>query len=354
MSKPFVTVLIDTYNHERFIEQAISSVLEQDFSPGEREILVVDDGSTDNTAAIVRKFVPQVRYLGKVNGGQASAFNAGIPEARGQVVSFLDGDDWWTKNKLRTVLEQLEKNPEVAAVGHGYYQVHSDSQPPTLVLPEKCFLLHLGDAETARTFSHLRCFLGTSRITVRKPVLDRILPIPEELVVEADEFMFTLAVAIGGAIVLDQPLFYYRLHPGNLYQFESHNPLNYRRKYQVLAGLLRMLPPRLDALGASREVVKTLLEPIRVDAERIRLGLDGGRPWRTFAVERAAFRLSYKEAGVGYRLFNALVLGLTLLLPPRRFYRLKQWYTAKGLRRLRRIVRDPTPAAPIVERRMET
>src|SRR5437879_10746499 len=107
MPKPFVTALIDTYNHERFIEEAIVSVLEQDVYPAEMEVIVVNDGSTDNTPAIVRKFIPRVRYLRKANGGQASAFNAGIPEARGEIVALLDGDDWWAKGKLSTVLEQM-------------------------------------------------------------------------------------------------------------------------------------------------------------------------------------------------------------------------------------------------------
>jgi glycosyltransferase involved in cell wall biosynthesis len=101
MAKPFVSVLIDTYNHERFIEKAIVSVLEQDFPSGEREILVVDDGSSDRTPEIVRKFEPHVRLLRKANGGQASAFNAGIPECKGEIVAFLDGDDWWARNKLK-------------------------------------------------------------------------------------------------------------------------------------------------------------------------------------------------------------------------------------------------------------
>src|SRR5437016_4709938 len=113
MPRPFVSVLVDTYNHEHFIEQAIVSVLEQDVSPAEMEVIVVDDGSTDNTPAIVRKFIPRVRYLRKANGGQASAFNAGIPKTHGEVVALLDGDDWWAKGKLSTVLEQMAKHPEV-------------------------------------------------------------------------------------------------------------------------------------------------------------------------------------------------------------------------------------------------
>ena len=82
MTKPIVTVLIDTYNHERFLEEAIVSVLEQDFPSTDTEILAVDDGSTDHTAEIAANFTPRVRLIRKPNGGQASAFNVGIPEAR--------------------------------------------------------------------------------------------------------------------------------------------------------------------------------------------------------------------------------------------------------------------------------
>jgi len=115
---PFVSVLIDTYNHERFIEKAIHSVLEQDFPVAEREIIVVDDGSTDRTPEIVQRFEPNLSYIRKENGGQASAFNAGIPECRGQIIASLDGDDYWLPGKLSRVTEVLSNNPAVGFVGH--------------------------------------------------------------------------------------------------------------------------------------------------------------------------------------------------------------------------------------------
>ena len=118
MTRPFVSVLIDTYNHERFIEQAIVSVFEQDFPAADREIIVVDDGSTDGTPDIVRKFGPRVRLFRKPNGGQASAFNAGIPECHGEIVSFLDGDDWWAPGKLRRVSNLFAADPPLGFVGH--------------------------------------------------------------------------------------------------------------------------------------------------------------------------------------------------------------------------------------------
>jgi hypothetical protein len=351
MTKPRVSVLIDTYNHERFIEEAIVSVLEQDFPREEMEILVVDDGSTDRTPEIIRKFEPRVRLMRKTNGGQASAFNAGIPECRGEIIAFLDGDDWWTRNKLSCAIETLEKNPDVGAVGHGQYEFYPDGRPLGVIVAEKTCRMHLEDPASARLFTHLRWCLGTSRLTIRRSLLERILPIPEGLVIEADEWMFTLAPALGPVMVLDQPLFYYRLHGGNLFQFSTIDESKIRRKGAVLEVLLQSLPPRLREMGVREDVIATVMEPIWVDAERTRLWLDGGKPWRTFRVERASYRYHHTGVTLGYRLFNAMVLALTLALPPRVFYRLRQWYSDKNMRKLRRFMGEPTTAAPILERR---
>ncbi len=95
MKAPFFTVLIDAYNYGEYIEEAVASALGQDFPPEEREILVVDDGSTDDTHERLRKFGEAIRYLRKPNGGQASAFNFGFEHARGEVIALLDADDVW-------------------------------------------------------------------------------------------------------------------------------------------------------------------------------------------------------------------------------------------------------------------
>jgi glycosyltransferase involved in cell wall biosynthesis len=75
---------VDTYNHERFIEEAIVSVLQQDFARGAMEMIVVEHGSTDPTPEIVRRFEPQLRLIRQANGGQASPFNAGFSERAGK------------------------------------------------------------------------------------------------------------------------------------------------------------------------------------------------------------------------------------------------------------------------------
>src|SRR6202171_1685663 len=215
-----VSVLIDTYNHERFIEQAITSVLDQDMSMADVEIIVVDDGSTDRTPEIVRGFEPRVRFLRKPNGGQASAFNFALPQTQGEIIAMLDGDDWWAKQKLRRALETLERYPAVGIVGHGHYEVYSDGRPNGMVIPGDVYLLDLSTRESAERFRHLAGFLGTSKMTIRRSVLNKILPIPEELNIEADEYIFTLAPATAPAMVFTEPLFYYCFHPGNLFQFQ--------------------------------------------------------------------------------------------------------------------------------------
>lgn len=341
MSRPSVTVLIDTYNHERFIEEAIVSVLEQDFPPSDTEILVVDDGSTDRTPDIVRKFAPRVRLLRKVNGGQASAFNAGIPEAKGEIIAFLDGDDWWARHKLSSVMNYLNAHSEIGVLGHGFYQVDSISGESTATQPEISRTFGFGSASDATFFRQMVCFFGTSRVVIRKQTAHRVLPIPESITIEADEFMSTLSIAHSSAVLLPDLLTFYRLHEDNLYQFRSPDPQKLRRLQQVLEALAAELPVHLARAPVSPDAVRILIHASDNGAKHLRLRLDGGWPWETFQVELALRRFYYHGAPVGYQLFQMLSLGLALTLPPRRFYQLRNWYASSRLRKWRGALGEP-------------
>ncbi|HYY72666.1 MAG TPA: glycosyltransferase [Candidatus Bathyarchaeia archaeon] len=354
MGKPFVSVLIDTYNHERFIEEAIVSALEQDFPASDRQILVVDDGSSDRTPEIVRKFEPHVRLLRKENGGQASAFNAGIPECRGEVVAFLDGDDWWQKSKVSVVSSELAAYPEIGTIGHGLYEVDESGKTLASNTPDRSYETRLKDTREAQEFISLRSFLGTSRLTVRRRILQHVTPLPEALCVEADELLATHAAAVGGARVLQRPLTNYRLHSGNLYQFSEWSREKAKRKYDSLACFLRDLSPRLTKAGVPEGVIHILTDCVRLDVERLGLALGKGWPWDTVRVERKAGQQAYGGATFGYHLFQAAVLGAAAVLPPALFYRMRRWYTKKGLARARQIVGSPKPIPSLVVRTQPT
>ena len=221
--QPAVTVLIDTYNHERFIEEALVSVLEQDFPQSDTEVLVVDDGSTDRTPEIVRKFEPRIRLIRKVNGGQASAFNAGIPQAQGRIVAFLDGDDWWAPNKLSRVMHVMDSDPAVGIVGHGIVIVFLDGRRQSETLREG-FRFQANTVEEVRLFRRRGGFMGTSRMAIRGDFLRRIGAVPESLLVQADEYLFTLASVLSGVQILPETLTYYRLHGTMDFFFRSIIP----------------------------------------------------------------------------------------------------------------------------------
>src|SRR5258706_2133901 len=156
----------DAFKRERFIERVFVSDLEKDFPAADREIIVVDDGSTDRTPEIVKKFEPRVRLLRKENGGQASAFNAGIPECRGEIVAFLDGDDWWAPGKLQAVVGALASDTSIGMVGHGITEVFSDGRQHTELLREVP-RFRIDSAAGARLFRLRKSFLGTRRVALR-------------------------------------------------------------------------------------------------------------------------------------------------------------------------------------------
>jgi glycosyltransferase involved in cell wall biosynthesis len=111
---PRVSVVIPTYNHARWVAHAIQSVAAQRFR--DLEIIVVDDGSTDDTARVVRDTGVPLRYLPRANGGLPAARNTGIAAARGALVAFLDADDLWLPDKLSLQVPLLDARAEAALV----------------------------------------------------------------------------------------------------------------------------------------------------------------------------------------------------------------------------------------------
>jgi len=319
LAKSFVSVLIDTYNHERFIEQAIVSVLEQDFPAADREIIVVDDGSTDRTPEIVKKFEPRVRLLRKENVGQASAFNAGIPECKGEIVAFLDGDDWWAPNKLTRVAQAMTADPSLGIVGHGIVNVQRDGRGQAEILREG-FHFRASTIEGARLLRRRGSFLGTSRMTIRADLLQRIGPVPDAIEIQADEYLSTLAAVLTRARILPEALTYYRLHEANSFQLAGHDPQRVRRKQKSLAILASSLSQQLEKFGIDPQVRLTVTEYTQASADQLRLVIDGGWPWETAKTEWKIYEILHPEARFSHRVFKLVILLAALVTTPRNFY----------------------------------
>lgn len=217
MTTPFFTVLIDAYNYGQYVEEAVSSALGQDFPPEEREIVVVDDGSTDDTAARLRKFGNAIRYLRKPNGGQASAFNHGFAHARGEVVALLDADDVWLPGKLARVYEAFQQDPEA---GMAYHRLHWwDGANETSA--DQCFIAVSGRVTESRRTLLQYPMASTSCLAFRRALLDKLLPVPEALRSQADAYLTALIIFVAPVLAVTDYLGKYRLHATNLFQTEG-------------------------------------------------------------------------------------------------------------------------------------
>ena len=118
MGAPFFSVIIPAWNASATLHETLDSIVEQnDHSP--REVIVVDDGSSDRTVEVAERHASHPRIVRKANGGAPSAFNVGIKAAQGTVLAFLDADDLWTPDKLALQRARLDSDPSLDAVlGH--------------------------------------------------------------------------------------------------------------------------------------------------------------------------------------------------------------------------------------------
>jgi glycosyltransferase involved in cell wall biosynthesis len=211
-STPLTTVIIDTYNYGWFIEQAIDSVLSQEFPPEQLEVIVVDDGSTDDTAERVSKYGSRIKYLKKENGGQASAFNLGFAESRGDLIVLLDADDYFLPGKLRRVFEEFQTHPDVGMVYHRLPQMH----PGGVIVPATQFETLSGFLPAdAQKLAKYRVH-QTSCLAFRCSLLQEIFPIPESMRIQADAYLQLIAVLLAPIRTIAEDLAVYRIHGRNL------------------------------------------------------------------------------------------------------------------------------------------
>lgn len=126
MNKPIISCVILCYNYGEFLQQAIESCLLQTLDKSLFEILVIDDGSTDNTPEICMLYKDRIRISRSENMGFSKSLERGLHEAKGDYVAYLDADDWWHKDKLEKVYNELNEN--ILAVAHNLINVDTSGK----------------------------------------------------------------------------------------------------------------------------------------------------------------------------------------------------------------------------------
>jgi len=229
MKHSLITVLIDTFNYGHFIEQAIDSVLSQDFPIDQVQILVIDDGSTDDTTERVKKYGARIEYLYKPNGGQASAFNFGFSHAQGEIVALLDADDYWLPAKLRRIADEFEKHPETGMIYHRLLEFNEGTgeTKESLFVPLAGYLPDK-PSDFIQYFPY-----PTSCVAFRSKSLQQVIPVPEKLRVQADGYLGATMVFVAPVLGIPECLGTYRIHGRNLYHNAEATMTPRRRQERV-------------------------------------------------------------------------------------------------------------------------
>lgn len=235
-----ITVLITTYNYGSFLEQAIDRILAQDFPLQQVQILVVDDGSTDDTSERVKKYGSRIEYFYKPNGGQASALNFGIAKARGEIIALHDADDLFSPGKLARISEVFEKDPALGMAYHRLREWHMETDERR----DWDFPVISGDMRTSPIEFLLYVPHPTSAICLRRASLSRLLPIPEHIRMLADCYLTALIPFLAPILAVPEFLAVYRIHGSNSYSAsEQEIPVETRKSR------LAMWQVVIDAMG---------------------------------------------------------------------------------------------------------
>jgi len=228
---PTVSVIIHTYNNEKFIAETVESVLNQTYK--DYEIIVVDDGSEDGTRDALIPYMQKIRYHYKENGGIASAKNAGISLSETEFVAFLDHDDLWVPDKLQLQMEHFNENPQIGLVYAKYTSFRDGEELRTK--PEKGY--------SGWIFKELlsKSFIQTSTVVVKRECLDAVGPYDETFFLGDEYDMFLRIARKFQCGFVDKGLTRYRVHDTNAsnndFLFDNENLGVYKKIYNNFTDL---------------------------------------------------------------------------------------------------------------------
>ena len=210
-----VSVIVTNYNYSHFLTQSIESVLGQTYQ--NFELIVVDDGSTDDSPQIIESYKSQIRPIFQKNAGQGAAINAGIKEASGEIVCLLDADDIFEATKLQDIVSSFESHPTWVQIAHTHTLI--DEQGSSIGRSHKT--LSSGNVRPLLMQWGKYGWTSTSGLSFRAPVLRQVLPVPpkpnKHEITCVDTYLTATVPFCGDVGYIKKPLMRYRLHGKNLY-----------------------------------------------------------------------------------------------------------------------------------------
>jgi len=245
-----VSLIIATFNHARFLGAAIDSALAQTL--GAVDVIVVDDGSTDDTPAVLARYAGRVRVLRQPNRGLAAARNAGLAAARGTYVAFLDADDVMAPTKLAAQLEMLERSP---TIGWTYCDVLIETVATRTTVTASERFGYGARALDGWLFPELihGNFIPAIAPMIRRTALDAAGGFDERLTALEDWDMWLRLSLIAEARYMPAVLVTYRIRPGGMSEDRARMD---RNRFCVLDKINRTRPVALESLGdAGRRII---------------------------------------------------------------------------------------------------
>jgi glycosyltransferase involved in cell wall biosynthesis len=241
-NKPLVSILITNYNYCSYLNEAIDSALNQTYS--NTEVIVIDDGSTDDSKKIITSYKDRIIPVFKENGGQASAINIGFAISQGDIICSLDADDIWLPIKVEEVVNAASSNPKAAIIYHKVQNIDKTGEP--LGHPWPPYKAIVGDIsdKVVKTGSWWPWPPSTA-LSFTRTFLAKVMDIPEEgeFRFSAEPYLADLAPFFGEVAGIDQVLSLFRIHGANIWSnpndIEKRSLNNHEIRVEVLNSALR-------------------------------------------------------------------------------------------------------------------
>lgn len=280
VQKKKISVIIPNYNYARYLDQAIQSVLDQSYE--NLELIVVNNGSTDNSLEILKKYEHKIRLINQANLGQSGARNSGLSVSSGEFIAFLDADDFWERTKLEMQMELMNEATHLVYCGITPFKDLGNEKLPR-ILPE-----YKGDCANYFVDSPGASIVlsGESTALFSRDLLLQVGLFDAELNSTAGWDFFRRCSRHTNFDFVNEPLVNYRLHASNMSNSNNNVILDMRRAYFKLFNDKDWSIPKKKEITISRTLEWSFLKTYLRARDVKSAGTSGIKLLKTISISR--------------------------------------------------------------------